>query len=144
MKVNEIKQEFERLNGLRLQYKGQQMIISGVKVNRDKLSIFTDVRTFVLFPSEADAMLEEIEVIGDVIETTETIGPESSAKVVMSGYSSNADKVTEALMAQLEIISKSDKIVQSQLDKAKAMSQLANTLVNVEKVKLEYLNLMQK
>lgn len=145
MKASEIKEEFEKMIGLKLSYQKQVMFIKEVSLVRDKIVLSTTVKTHVLYVSEAIKMLDEIEVIGEAAKGELSVLDKTIPVAgVMQNYKNNADKVTDALMAQMEVITSSSNVVQSQLDKAKAMAQLANTLVNVEKIKLEYLSLMQK
>lgn len=145
MKANEIKEEFEKMKGLKLSYQNQVMLIKKVSLVRDKIALSTTIKTYVLYVSEAIKMLEEIDIVGEAVAGEFSVLDKTAPVAgVMQNYKNNADKVTDALMMQMEIITSSSNVVQAQLDKAKAMSQIANTLVNVEKVKLEYLNLMNK
>ncbi|MDM1452199.1 hypothetical protein [Myroides odoratimimus] len=140
--MNEIVKEFRELVNTSVIYQGKRMVITDVGIKNGRISVFTDSRTFVLFENDARTMLSQLEVVGDDIEVVGIVS--SPVGHVLMGYENNADKVTEALMKQLDVLSSSSEVASMQLEKAKAISQLANTLVNVEKVKLGYLDLMNK
>lgn len=140
--MNNLEIKYKDLIGCELQYKSKNMVIREVKIKYDKIIIYTSIRTFVLYEDEAYKLLDELKPIAT--KELPVVHKASPLKMNMSDYRSNADQITSILMQQMTLISSSDNVMQAQLDKAKSLSQLANTMVNIERIKLEYLNLINK
>lgn len=140
--MNNLEIKYKDLIGCELQYKSKNMVIREVKIKYDKIIIYTSIRTFVLYEDEAYKLLDELKPIAT--KELPVVYKASPLKMNMSDYRSNADQITSILMQQMTLISSSDNVMQAQLDKAKSLSQLANTMVNIERIKLEYLNLINK
>lgn len=142
--MKDLELKFNELIGVVCDYGSKKLKITDVKFSNGKLIVYSNKRTFALFESEAEKLYNELTPISDSESSDVDYLPVVSSKNSLDSYNNNADVITSALMNQLALISSSSNVSQAQLDKAKAMSQIANTMVNVEKVKLDYINLISK
>ncbi|WP_413513237.1 hypothetical protein [Myroides odoratus] len=133
--------------GCKIRYEGVECLVKNVKQISTNITLYTDKRTWVLLPSQVEYFLETVHVLDEpsnMIVVKEVEGDVRVAQATSETTIGNrADKVSDGLLAMFDSLSEGKPSKES-LEKAKAMFQVANAIVSVEKIKLDYYNLLKK
>ena len=127
--------------GKAVKHEGKIYDVKNFKENERNLIIFTKQRSFVFQPSQLDAWLETIEIVENSSKAfLPATKPESkSDKVNLQIYEPTESQkaVQNSLLDMLEKVKADPKAI----PQAKAICDIANTMVNMEKAQIQLMNL---
>lgn len=142
-------EKLQALEGKTLNYKGVTLILQNISKVRQNYVLKTDKRTMVLNEYELTKFLQEVQVIAKSAVSTfklpkdpkGIITPPNKETIQLSIYEATPaqKKVQEALLTCLEKVQKDKEWI----TQAKAVCDIANTMVNVERSQIELIKLSQ-
>lgn len=155
MKINEIAELFRSKIGFLYEKKFHK--INEVKLISQKIIITTDKRTFSKFPSEIESFMNEIQFCEEgpskPVKTSEVL-PEKAHDVSVLGFESletkglflpqSSIKVKEMLDEMIKQFSSNDIVSPEMIKKANMMCNVADKVIAVEKLQLDYVKLQIK
>ena len=126
-------------------YKSKAFTITNIKSVANKTVVSTDSQTFVFFPSEYIAFLEEVKLV--TLDTREfrphvTSQQQEAVKTNLAIYEPTASqkKVQDALINMLDKVQNNVEYI----PQAKAVCDIANTMVNMEKTQIQLMQLARQ
>lgn len=145
--MRDLIKKFEELKGLELKKDGRVFVIGGVSLSGVKIILRTSWKTFVMHESEAIEFLSEFDSVdrdGPRVEYAESSLVSIQNKEIVTEFKQNSDKVTNVLLGMIDKIGSDEFVSPDVLNKAKAVCQIANTLVGIERVKQGYIALSKR
>lgn len=129
------------LVGKTVTYKGKEHFIQRYKsISTGKICVFTHLETLNFFPSEIEAFLENVsEPKEKDFRSMQLVSPVSLA---LSSYQPSAENVElkASLMEMLAKVKTNPEVI----PQAKAVIDIANAVVNIQKTELEMIKLTNK
>lgn len=152
--MNNYSQQLEALNGNTIKLGSwepinkKQFTVSNHKINASNTILFTDQRTFNLLNSEVEAFLSCIEIIEEnkihnaEAPSSSTLPEVTKVDLQLFEATPTQKKTQEALSKMLDKILSDDKEVRlAAMPQAKAVCDIANAMVNMEKSQREWVKL---
>lgn len=138
----------ERLDGLlnkNVRIEGKEVNVKRYNQNGGNILIVTNKRTFVCDINKINDYLDEIiplggDINGAVVSKTES--EKDQGNVVSFQASSENKKVKDALLNALTLVQNKPNQVNTQM--AKNVCDIANTMVNIQKVELQAIQVLNK
>ena len=151
MTNQELKTEIESYIGKTFKYEGSNFKLIEVKQNMSKYILKTDRRTFVLTLSELRNFLYDLELVehqpafvNKSVSLPKAKDPESSPEktIDLQIYTptDTQKKIQDSLIAMLEKVQTDPKAI----PQAKAICDIANTMVNMEKNQINLMNAVKR
>lgn len=140
--TEDVQSRLEQLVGETKKYQGKEIIIEKFKNVNETIVIFTDKQTYTFHSYEIELFFKDLR---DPKETALPTIPNTS-EISINGYQPSAEnvKLKGTLMNVLDSLTGKDLPDENTLKKAKAICDIANTMVGIQKTEIQMINAIKR
>lgn len=142
--TEDVYSRLDQLVGEEKSYKGAQITIVSFKEVNQTIVVKTNSRTLVFTQIEIDDFFKDLKDVSEVQESLPLTVESQSMNVSVNGYQPSAENQTlkASLLSVLEDIK--TKPSKKNREKAKAVCDVANTMVNIQKAEIQMINAIKR
>lgn len=140
-----LKENLDQLIGKTKVYLGKTIKISKYKTVNETIVVFTDARTYTFTHMEIDDFFKQLKDVEDKKPKNKSL-PQTinTSDIVINGYQPSAEnkEIKSSLMEVLKAIKTNPD--EQTLKKARAVCDVANTMVNIQKAEIQLINAVKR